>query len=58
MVTAMTSGAGRDKRAASSSAAARAARIMSPPPDAWTLTIQTPSRVAARTAPATVDGMS
>ena len=54
----MTSGAGRDRRAASSSAAARAARIIARPPDAWTLTIQTPSRVAAATAPATVFGMS
>ena len=36
----------------------RAARIIALPPDAWTLTIQTPSRVAAATAPATVFGMS
>ena len=37
---------------------ARAARIIALPPDACTSTIQTPSRVAAAIAPATVFGMS
>ena len=54
----MTSGAGRESRAASASAASRAALIIARPPDACTLTIHTPSRVAAATAPATVLGMS
>ena len=36
----------------------RRARIIVLPPDAWTLIIQAPSRVAAATAPATVLGMS
>ncbi len=58
IVTAMTSGAGRESFAASLSAASRAAFIIAWPPSAWTLTIQTPSRVAAAMAPATVFGMS
>ena len=56
-VTAMTSGRS-SWRPAASSAACRAACIIFSPPLAWTLTIQTPSAVAARTAPATVFGMS
>ncbi len=51
IVTAMTSGAGRDARGRFLVGRSRAARIMASPPDAWTFTIQTPSRVAAATAP-------
>ena len=50
--------AGRPLRAAASAAASRAACIIFRPPEACTLTIHTPSDVAAATAPATVFGMS
>jgi hypothetical protein len=39
-------------------AASAAARIIAPPPPACTFSIATPMRVASRTAPATVFGMS
>ena len=57
-VMAMTSGAATPRRAASLAAASFAAFIIAAPPAACTLTIQTPRRVAAATAPATVFGMS
>ena len=57
-MTAMTSGAARDQSGRLVVGASRAARIIAAPPDACTFTIQTPSRVAAATAPATVFGMS
>ena len=58
-VTAMTSGGGRRPRGPLHRPRPPcAARIIAAPPDAWTFTIQTPSRVAAATAPATVFGMS
>src|SRR5207245_2060165 len=49
---------GRGTPGPSAAAAAAAARIIVPPPLAWTVSMRTPSRVAARTAPATVFGMS
>ena len=39
-------------------AAVEAARIIALPPLAWTFSMKTPRRVASRTAPATVVGMS
>ena len=57
-VTAMTRGGVRPSFDAVSCAASRAACIMRDPPDACTLSIQTPSEAAAAVACATVLGMS
>src|SRR5512138_1139077 len=54
----MTFGAGSEAFAAASRARSPAARIMSAPPEAWTLRIEAPVRAAAAAAPPTVFGMS
>src|SRR5439155_1753715 len=57
-VTPITSGRTTPKSVAAFVAASAAARIIARPPDACTSSMNTPSRVASRTAPATVFGMS
>src|SRR5207253_41244 len=57
-VTPITSGRTTPKSVAAFVAASAAARIIAKPPDACTSSMNTPSRVASRTAPATVFGMS
>src|SRR5207249_75442 len=57
-VTPRTSGRGTAKSCAACVAASAAARIIATPPLAWTSSMRTPRRVASRTAPATVFGMS
>src|SRR5437879_1645822 len=57
-VTPRTSGRGTAKSCAAFVAASAAARIIATPPLAWTSSMRTPRRVASRTAPATVFGMS
>ena len=57
-VTAITSGRRPPASMAAAVAASAAARIMAPPPEAWTLNMNTPRRAASRAAPATVLGMS
>src|SRR5881296_2118834 len=57
-VTPRTSGRGTAKSCAALVAASAAARIIATPPLAWTSSMRMPRRVASRTAPATVFGMS
>src|SRR6267142_1909926 len=57
-VTPITSGRGTAKSFDALAAASVAARSIAAPPEAWTLRTKTPRRVASRTAPATVFGMS
>src|SRR5262245_41991119 len=57
-VTARTSGRRTASSFAADAAASAAAFIMARPPEACTLNMNTPSRVASRAAPATVLGMS
>src|SRR5919106_1135841 len=54
----MTRGRLTEKSRAAFVAASVAARIIATPPAAWTFSMNTPRRVASRTAPATVFGMS
>src|SRR5712691_2275079 len=57
-VTPRQIGRGTPRSLAAFVAASAAARIIFTPPPVWTLSMKTPRRVASRTAPATVLGMS